>query len=117
MQMEENERVVEFFNRVFTLTNAMKSCGEKITDLTIIEKVLHTLNPKFDHIVVAIEESRNLEILKVEELQGSLEAHKQQLLERSGGKAPDQALQAQTYKKKEELVAEEEDIKEGIVIG
>ncbi|KHN16234.1 hypothetical protein glysoja_032146, partial [Glycine soja] len=51
MQMEENERVVEFFNRVFTLTNAMKSCGEKITDLTILEKVLRTLNPKFDYIV------------------------------------------------------------------
>jgi len=94
MQMEENERVVEFFNRVFTLTNAMKSCGEKITDLTILEKVLRTLNPKFDYIVVAIEESKNLEILKVEELQGSLEAHEQQLFKCLGGKAPDQALQA-----------------------
>ena len=100
MQMEGNERVAEFFNRVFNLTNAMKSCGEKVTDLTIIEKVLRTLNPKFDHIVVAIEESRNLEILKVEELQGSLEAHKQQLLERSGGKAPDQALQHKHTKKR-----------------
>jgi len=103
--MEKNKSVVEFFNRVFTLTNAMKSYGEKVTGLTIVEKVLHTLNPKFDHIVVAIEESRNMEILKVEELQGSLEAHEQRLLERSGRKAPDQALQAQTYKKKEELVA------------
>ena len=117
MQMEENERVAEFFNHVFTLTNAVKSYGEKVTDLTIVEKVICTLNPKFDNIVVAIEESRNLEILKVEELEGSLEAHEQRFLERSDGKAPDQALQAQTYKKKEELVAEEEDIKEGIVIG
>ncbi|XP_028223629.1 uncharacterized protein LOC114405191 [Glycine soja] len=117
MQMEENERVAEFFNHVFTLTNAVKSYGEKVTDLTIVEKVICTLNPKFDNIVVAIEESRNLEILKVEELEGSLEAHEQRFLERSDGKAPDQALQAQTYKKKEELVAEEEDIKEGVVIG
>jgi len=103
MQMEENERVAEFFNRVFTLTNAMKSCGEKVTDITIVEKVLRILNPKFDHIVVAIKKSRNLEILKVEELQGSLEAHEQRILERSGGKAPDQALQAQTYKKRRSL--------------
>ena len=78
----------------------MKSCGEKITDLTIIEKVLRTLNPKFGHIVAATKESRNLEILKVEELQGSLKSHEQRLLERSGRKAPDQALKAQTYKKK-----------------
>ncbi|XP_019430961.1 PREDICTED: uncharacterized protein LOC109338228 [Lupinus angustifolius] len=75
MQMDESERVSEFFNRIITLSNGMKSCGEKINDLTIVEKVMRTLHPKFDHIVVAIEESRDLEKLKIEELQDSLEAH------------------------------------------
>ncbi|XP_019433872.1 PREDICTED: uncharacterized protein LOC109340605 [Lupinus angustifolius] len=99
MQMDESERVSEFFNRIITLSNGMKSCMEKITDLTIVEKVMRTLHPKFDHIVVVIEESRDLEKLKIEELQGSLEAHEQRIIERSGGKSPDQALQAQVFKK------------------
>jgi len=33
----------------------MKNCGEKITERTIIEKILRTLSFRFDHIVVAIE--------------------------------------------------------------
>ncbi|XP_073224932.1 uncharacterized protein [Cicer arietinum] len=79
MQMDENERVSEFFNRILILTNSMKSCGEVISDLTIVEKILRTLTPRFNHIVVAIEESRKIDTVKIEELQGSLEAHEQRL--------------------------------------
>ncbi|XP_019418567.1 PREDICTED: uncharacterized protein LOC109329352 [Lupinus angustifolius] len=99
MQMEVNEKVGEFFNHVIALTNLMKASSEIITDQTIVEKILCTLAPKFDHIVVAIEESKNLAILKVEELQGSLEAHEQRMLERSSERSQDQVLQAQTWKR------------------
>ncbi|XP_019436003.1 PREDICTED: uncharacterized protein LOC109342481 [Lupinus angustifolius] len=75
MEMEMSEIIAQFFNRVISLTNQMKACGEVIKDQTIIEKVLRTLTPNFDHIIMAIEESKNLAELKIEELQGSLEAH------------------------------------------
>lgn len=64
-------------------------------DQLIVEKVLRTLNVRFDYIVVAIEESKDLACLKVEELQGSLEAHELQLSERTAEKDPEQALRAQ----------------------
>ncbi|XP_019432269.1 PREDICTED: uncharacterized protein LOC109339311 [Lupinus angustifolius] len=92
MEMEMSERIAQFFNRVISLTNQMKACGEVIKDQAIIEKVLRTLTPNFDHIVVAIEESKNLAELKIEELQGSLEAHEQRLIERSTEKSTNQAL-------------------------
>ena len=92
MQMESNEKIAQFFNRILTLTNAMKACGETMADQAIVEKVLWTLTPNFDHIVVAIEESRKLEELKVEDLQGSLEAHEQRLIERSTEKPVEQVL-------------------------
>ncbi|XP_019430343.1 PREDICTED: uncharacterized protein LOC109337758, partial [Lupinus angustifolius] len=98
MQMEPNEKIAQFFNRVICLTNQMKACGESMADQTVIEKILRTLTPNFDHIVVAIEESKKLEDLKLEDLQGSLEAHEQRLIERSTDKV-NQALQAQTFKK------------------
>ncbi|XP_019423097.1 PREDICTED: uncharacterized protein LOC109332575 [Lupinus angustifolius] len=99
MQMDVNERVAQFFNRIINHTNQMKACGEVINDQTIIEKILRTLTPNFDHIVVAIEESKRLEELKLEELQGSLEAHEQRLVERSYDKSINQALQAQMSKR------------------
>jgi hypothetical protein len=100
LQMEPQETVAVYFNRVQSIVNLMKSCGETFTSRAIVEKVLRTLDSRFDYIVVAIEESRNLDDLKVEELQGSLEAHEQRLHERLGSKpTSEQALLAQSEKK------------------
>ena len=63
----------------------------------IIEKIMRTLIPSFDHIVVAIEESKDVESMKIEELQGSLEAQELKLIERESVKPTEQALQAQTF--------------------
>ncbi|XP_019455199.1 PREDICTED: uncharacterized protein LOC109356330 [Lupinus angustifolius] len=82
MQMEEGEKVADFFIRLITHKNAMTACGEKMTDATIVEKILRAVSPKFDYVVIAIEESGIVENMKIEELQGSLEAHKQRLNER-----------------------------------
>lgn len=54
MQMEANEKIAHYCNRVVSHTNAMKACGETITDQSKMEKVLRTLTQKFDHVVVAI---------------------------------------------------------------
>nr|KYP50124.1 Retrovirus-related Pol polyprotein from transposon TNT 1-94 [Cajanus cajan] len=65
----------------------MNSCGENIKERTIVEKVLRILDTKFDMIDIAIEESKNLDSLKLEELQGSLEAYEQRLREKNGDKS------------------------------
>lgn len=96
MQMEKSEKISDYFTRVLTLTNQMKSCGEKIT----VEKIMRTLTYRFDYIVVAIEESKDLETMKIEELQGSLETHEQRLVERNAEKEVTQALQSQILKNK-----------------
>jgi len=99
MQMEDTENIVDFFKQIIKLMNSMKLCGETITESTIVEKISRTLTLRFDHIVVAIEESGNIESLKIEELQGSLEAHEQRLNERTTKRHTDQALQAQTHRR------------------
>ena len=97
LQMEEKETISEFFARIQILVNAIRTNGERLTEVSIVEKVLRSLSPRFDHIVVAIEESKDLETLTIDDLQGSLEAHEQRLIERSNGgiKTGEQALQAQ----------------------
>ncbi|KHN17115.1 hypothetical protein glysoja_011589, partial [Glycine soja] len=79
----------------------MKTCGESLSDQMILEKILRTLSPRFDHIVVAVEESKDLERLKIEELQNSLEAHEQRLIERANSRDLKQAMQVQFTKNDE----------------
>ncbi|XP_019462904.1 PREDICTED: uncharacterized protein LOC109361822 [Lupinus angustifolius] len=93
MQMEEGERISEIFTGIITQTNSMKACGEKIENATIVEKILKTMAPRVDHVVVAIEESGKAEKMKVEELQESLEAHELRINKRITDKPSHQALQ------------------------
>ncbi|XP_028072416.1 uncharacterized protein LOC114274646 [Camellia sinensis] len=53
----------------------MRSYDEKISDETVVAKVLRSLTQKFDHVVTAIEESKDLLVFSFDELMGSLQAH------------------------------------------
>ncbi|CAL0323339.1 unnamed protein product [Lupinus luteus] len=83
LHMEENDKIGEYFTKVLTLSNQMKGCGESVSDLMIVEKIMRSLPQKFDFIVVAIEESKDVNSMRIEELQSSLEAHELRLLERN----------------------------------
>lgn len=99
--MENNEGVAAYITRVQTLVNQMKNCGKKVSDKSIIEKILRTLTPRFDVIAVSLEETRDLTKMRLEELQGSLEAYEQRINERGRGKDHEQALQARAFHKNE----------------
>ena len=58
--MKNNEKVSEYISRMILITNEMKACGETLSEQVIIEKVLRSLTPQFDYIVVAIEHSKDL---------------------------------------------------------
>ncbi|XP_027936118.1 uncharacterized protein LOC114191132 [Vigna unguiculata] len=68
LSITEKETVAEYFDRLQVITNTMRVCDENIEDCRIVEKVLRTLTPQFDHVVVAIEESRDLDVMTIEEL-------------------------------------------------
>ncbi|KAA0051551.1 DUF4219 domain-containing protein/UBN2 domain-containing protein [Cucumis melo var. makuwa] len=57
----------------------IQTYGETIKDQTIVEKVLRSLTPKFDHVVAAIEESKDLSTFTFIELMGSLQAHESRI--------------------------------------
>jgi len=59
LTMEEDETVSQYFDKVINLTNQMKRNGETVTDVMKVEKVLRTLTSRFNHIVVALEESKD----------------------------------------------------------
>ena len=74
LSMKNNEKIPDYISRGILITNEMKSCGETLSEESIIEKVLRSLTPQFDYIVVAIEHSKYLSTMRIEEMQSSLEA-------------------------------------------
>ncbi|XP_004509951.1 uncharacterized protein [Cicer arietinum] len=88
--MKEDEVVADYFNRVQVVVNNMRTNGELITELMVIEKIHRTLTQRNNQIMVAIEESKDLYKMKVKDLHGSLEAHELRALQAQGSKQTSQ---------------------------
>jgi len=99
MMMEDDQRIGDYISKLQSVVNQMKACGEEMSDQQVVGKIMRCLTSKFDFIVVAIQESKDVKTLKIEELQSSLEAHEMLVIERSSERSAQQALQAQTIKK------------------
>ncbi|XP_050877038.1 uncharacterized protein LOC127080786 [Lathyrus oleraceus] len=100
--MKDDETIVEIFSKMVTLTNEMKLYRENTSELQKLDKVFRVILVKFDHIVVAIEESKDLSEMKLEELQASLEEHEMRLKQRDLKKVSEQELQESFFKKMKE---------------
>jgi gag-polypeptide of LTR copia-type len=75
LNMNQDESVQSFFTQVTTIINQIHSYGENISQKIVVMKVLCSLTTMFDHVVAAIEESKNLSTYTFDELIGSLQVH------------------------------------------
>src|SRR5664279_5534480 len=79
LNMNQGESVQAFLTRVTSTVNQIKSCGEDLAEKIVVMKVLRSLTAKFDHVVAAIEESKDLSTYTFDELMGSLQVHEVRL--------------------------------------
>ena len=78
-QMKEGESIEELFSRLIIITNELKTLGTLITKLKKVQKLLGSLPDQWNAKVSAIEESKDLEELELDELMGILMVHEQKL--------------------------------------
>jgi len=72
LNKESNEIILDYFTNIISLVHQMRRNGEYIDDVRVMEKIPKSLDSKFDHVVVEIEELKDLEDLTIKELMGSL---------------------------------------------
>ena len=79
LQMKESESVDHFSANVLNIVNQIRLNGEDLSNQKAIEKVLRSLPRKFDTVVVMIEETKDLSLLSLDDLFGSLIAHESRI--------------------------------------
>jgi hypothetical protein len=77
--MLKSENMSKYFARVLAIYNQMKRYEEKMKDTYMVEKILCSLQKKFHYVVVAIEESQNIDVLLILGLMEKLQAHEKRV--------------------------------------
>nr|XP_018622990.1 uncharacterized protein LOC108943435 [Nicotiana tomentosiformis] len=73
--MKEGKTIQEMYTRFTTLTNVLKSLGRTLLEEDKVEKILTRVLPvSWESKITAIQESKNIETLKLDELIGNLNA-------------------------------------------
>jgi gag-polypeptide of LTR copia-type len=98
LQMNKEETIQVFLSRVQTVVNQIRVFGDTMEEKIVVVKVLRSLTPKFDHVVAAIEESKNLDVYSFDELMGSLQTHESRM-----SKTEDKGDEKAFYMKRESL--------------
>jgi len=69
----ESENISEYFTRVLVIYNQIKRYGERMEETRMVKKILRSLQKKFYYMVVAIEESQNMDFFSIQGLMGKLQ--------------------------------------------
>lgn len=96
LKMEDEEYIASYFLRVVEVVNSLKGLDEKIEESTIVQKVLRSLLDRFDSKISTIEEIKDLDTLKLDELHGILTAYE---MRKGGPSSKDEAFKASKSKK------------------
>jgi hypothetical protein len=107
IKMLKEETFGEFYTKISNLRNSMVSLGKSISDVKLIRKILRFLPERFWIKVTTIEESKDLEEMKIEELVGSLQTYEYSFP--PFRKAKTIALKASKTSKKKTRVSYDED--------
>jgi RNA-binding protein YhbY len=68
IKMMEDETFKEFYSKMSDLRNSMVSLGKTASNVKLIRKIRRFLHERFRIKVTTIEESKDLEEMKIEEL-------------------------------------------------
>ena len=74
--MSEDESIDSFYSKLNEVVIDKFNLGEKTEDSKVVRKILQSLPESFRAKVMAIEESKNIDEIKVQELVGSLQTYK-----------------------------------------
>lgn len=80
---KEGDGMQAYLTRVAEIVNQIRSLGDTIDERKVVQKVLRNLPSKYDYVVAAIEESKDLSTFTFNELSSSLQVHEERIAKSS----------------------------------
>ena len=111
LKMGDDEAFDSFYGKLNEIVIAKLNLREKIEDSKVVRKILRSLSESFRAKVIAIEESKDLDEIKIQELVGSLQTYELGLPSHKSSKS----LALKTITKRMENPSEEDDVEEEVV--
>ncbi|XP_048444562.1 uncharacterized protein LOC103929663 [Pyrus x bretschneideri] len=75
LRMNDAESLDDYLARFFEIVNNLKSLGEDVTEKRIVQKLLMSLSRRYKSIVSIIEETRDLDTIRIEEVLASVKVY------------------------------------------
>ena len=88
LKMGDDESLDSFYGKLNEIVIAKLNLGEKIEDAKVVRKILRSLLESFRAKVTAIEESKDLDEIKIQELIRSLQTYELRLPSHKMSKSP-----------------------------
>ena len=85
--MHDYESLSDFYTKLCDITKESFALGEKIPKTTLVRKIMRSLPDRFSSKVISIEEAKDLNSMKVEDLMGSLRTFEMILKQRKNEKS------------------------------
>ena len=79
IRMNEDQYFSSLYSELSDIVNSSFNLGEPIPDSKVVRKVLRSLPERFRPKVTAIEENKNIDSLRVDELVGSIQTYEMTL--------------------------------------
>ncbi|XXG72829.1 hypothetical protein AAC387_Pa07g1839 [Persea americana] len=98
--MEEDETFDQFYAKLNDIVNSIFIMGEEIQENKIVKKIMRSLPLRFDYKVDAIEENKNLDTLKVNQLIENLQTFEANHLDKRKSKEKGIALKTSKESRK-----------------
>ena len=110
LKMGDDESFDSFYGKLNEIVIAKLNLGEKTEDAKVVSKILRSLSESFRAKVTAIEESKDLDEIKIQELIGSLQTYELGLLSHKMSKS----LALKTITKRMDDSSEEDDVEKEV---
>jgi hypothetical protein len=79
MKMKDSELVDSFMTQVMNVVNQLRKYGEDLSNKRVNQKVLIYFPNMFESVVVPIDEFKDISLMHIDELIGSLIAHESRM--------------------------------------